>query len=335
MNFLFLLIGSSATTSIIATGTCADGFHEVNPSGLVTADTCVAHTVCGNQADGSTARTATTAATATNDATCALCTIGSFGENSGDCTACTPIENGKESGWVIKCTNLMDSKRDSKKLVKNPSPLCTMSCAVGFFYDEIATPVTDGCVTNSYTAGVCSPVTECAGNTDGTGGQTVRVEVNAPGVTTDRTCTSCDNGFWAAGNGNCMPCTPIENVADAVCGSIDAATYTCSSATNTQRASGQCASGFWLDTSGIADVCTAHTVCGKQMPVGSDTAVARTTTTDGTVTADTVCEVNIYMYILFLIFLEGAIVGSRLHSLTVTHFYIYDLLSFPLIFSPT
>ena len=57
------------------------------------------------------------------------------------------------------------------------------------------------------------------------------------------------------------------------------------------------------------------------MPVGSATAVARTATTEGTVTADTVCEVNIYIYVYLSfspIFGIAIVVGSLLHSLHVT-----------------
>jgi len=52
-------------------------------------------------------------------------------------------------------------------------------------------------------------------------------------------------------------CTPIENAATT-------ATVTCTYPTDS-RLDGNCITGHWKDTTGTADVCTPHTVCGNQL----------------------------------------------------------------------
>ena len=65
----------------------------------------------------------------------------------------------------------------------------------------------------------------------------------------------------------------LEKCAATACTTIDykatTATVTCTSMTDSQLV-GNCDTGYWKDTTGTADVCRPHTVCGNQL-IGSAT----------------------------------------------------------------
>jgi hypothetical protein len=80
-----------------------------------------------------------------------------------------------------------------------------------------------------------------------------------------------------------ITCTTIDNKAPA-------ATVTCTSTTDSQLV-GDCATGYWKDTTGTADACKPHTVCGNQLTGSAIRLSGNSKTAAGTCNS---CATNTY-----------------------------------------
>merc|ERR1711865_877623 len=172
---------ASSTTTRFATGGCTALTHYKVAG--TNADSCAAVTACSsNQLTGACfPRVEVAAPTATTDRTCTPCAAGTFAaDGQTDCAACD-INNADATANAVTYT-------------------CTSAADVRF--------ATGGCAATHYkvaglTADSCAPITACevsAGvpSTQSTGACFPRVEVDAPTATTDRTCTPCAAGTFAA-----------------------------------------------------------------------------------------------------------------------------------------
>jgi len=221
---------SSATNSKFTTNDCKVGYFKVSSTAATCTDTCAACTAVANSKTG----TALTCTSALNSQV-AECADGFWKDGTGAadvCTACTAVTN----GVGLTCTSATNSQVTScsaDNLVNGVADSCVAVCPCGFYAND----------------NVCTAVTACAGTTDG--GTTNRVQVTAATSTADRTCTPCDTGFWAAGNGNC--------VAHATCGCqsdrLKRAAATAGTAT-ANTVCDACTAGFGANT-GDCTACTA------------------------------------------------------------------------------
>ena len=141
----------------------------------------------------------------------------------------------------------------------------------------------------SGTADVCSAVTAACGNQAPVEAANAvqRTQSSAATGTSDLVCQACTAGTFAAGPGdNCVACTGITG-ADTT---LNAVTYTCTSATDTRFASGGCAGTSTtkktVGATGVATTCT--TTCAEGSWDNANSCTACTPITGADVTADAV-----------------------------------------------
>merc|ERR1712166_606747 len=181
---------SSATTSKFTTNDCKVGYFEVSSTAATCTDTCAACTAVAN----SKSDTALTCTSALNSQVVA-CADGYFKTDgvADVCTACTAVTN----GVGLTCTSATDSQVtscsadnlfQSSDNADSTADSCVAVCTACAFYAK---------------DNVCTAETACAGHTDATDG-TARTQVTDTTNTADRTCTPCETGSWAAGNGDCV-----------------------------------------------------------------------------------------------------------------------------------
>merc|ERR1740130_1156079 len=258
---------SSATTSKFTAGTCADGYYEVSDTCTASADTCVACTAVAN----SKTDTALTCTSATNSQVVA-CADGYFKTDgvADVCTACTAVTN----GVGLTCTSATDSQVtscsadnlfQSSDNADSTADSCVAVCTACAFYAK---------------DNVCTAETACAGHTDGTDG-TARTQVTDTTNIADRTCTPCETGSWAAGNGDC--------VAHSTCGcqsdKLKRAAATAGDLT-ADTVCDACTNAFGLNTGD----CTA---CSPVAGAASDATLTCTKVGDTRVSACAACDTTV------------------------------------------
>merc|ERR1712166_716076 len=177
---------------------------------------------------------------------------------------------------TLTCTTAGDSRvsacaADKKKTVGAAGAMdtCADACLAGTWDKE----------------GICTTHTVCGNQVAGG----ARTATTAGSITADAVCAVCTAGTYGLNSGDCTNCVAVANsLAASTDPVVAAATLTCTSNSDSQVSA--CAAAHWKDTSGDANVCSAHTVCGKQViKVGETAAAVRATTTAGSATADTVC----------------------------------------------
>merc|ERR1719424_1380320 len=273
----------ATTTADIICGACTVGTFPSSATGACTACTAVAgakadatyqcNSASDSRVNNCLACAAKTVGAAGAPDTCtAACAAGSYRANSGDCTACS-IANADATVGAVTYT-------------------CTSNADVRF--------ATSGCAATHYkvagtNADSCAPVTACSSN-QATGACFPRVQVDAPTATTDRTCTPCAAGTFAANGqtdcqaqttcgkqvggasrltgqstiaaGTCAPCTDGTFAAT---GATDCSActpvangvgLTCTSAT-TSRVTACAATYGWTSGGAGHDTCVAACPCGK------------------------------------------------------------------------
>jgi len=164
---------------------------------------------------------------------------------------CTVVTNAVATGATYTCTTGSDSR--------------VSACATDGFYKIVGLDVDSSAVqpVSTATADVCSAVTAACGNQAPVEAANAvqRTQSSVATGTSDLVCQACTAGTFAAGPGdNCVACTGITG-ADAT---LNAVTYTCTSATDTRFASGGCAATSMtkktVGATGVMTTCTA--ACG-------------------------------------------------------------------------